>query len=87
MIQEIPTLTIEKFDEENLKLHEVYRNNLHEIHRTFMEKMQKLFSRLSPEDQEAVKKRELEKMNQTAATILHRQPGIVDVNGKKMTEH
>ena len=54
-----PPLTLEKFEEKTKDLQAVYDNNIGELGRIFLEKMKRLYARLSPEDKaEAIRKQQ-----------------------------
>lgn len=57
-----PVLTVSQFDEKTQELNKVFINNANNMQRVFMGKQAALFARLSPEDQEFIKTRELEKI-------------------------
>lgn len=82
-----PPLTIEAFYEKSVALSDVYRNNVEVMNRDFMEKQKKLFDRLSAEDQEEVRRRELAKLQEQASRVMAPMQGLVDPMGRKITTH
>lgn len=90
MEQKPPQLTVDEFYEKSEKLNEVYRHNVEAMNKEFFEKQKNLFDRLSNEDQEEVRKREMEKLRelqQQAMKIIAPDNSLVDFQGRKITTH
>jgi hypothetical protein len=79
-----PPLTLGKFDEKIKALQEVYDNNIRETSRIFQERTQKLFDRLSKEEQMLVVKRQVEKLKRTTEESAGTLTEPATSGGKKL---